>query len=76
MTSWTGTSHKDLEVSVGNIYTEYQLIHTFLYYFHQCGKYSAQISSNQESLRREENISDQKSLSVSNLQINYLNLDN
>ena len=34
-----------LSVSVGNIYSEDQLMHTFLDNFHQGGKYSAQIAS-------------------------------
>ena len=33
-----------LSVSVGNSYSEYQLMHSFLDNFHQGGKYSAQIS--------------------------------
>ena len=37
----------DLSVSVGNSYSEGQLIHTFLDKFHQGGKYSAQIASHQ-----------------------------
>ena len=37
----------DLSVSVGNSYSEDQLIHTFLDNFHQGGKYSAQIASHQ-----------------------------
>ena len=41
-----------LSVSVGNTYSEDQLIHTFLDNFHQSGKYSAQIASNQAELRR------------------------
>ena len=46
----------DLSVSVGNNYSEDQLMHTFLDNFHQGGKYSAQIDSHQEELRREENL--------------------
>ena len=65
---------QDLSVSVGNIYSEYQLMHTFLDNFHQGQKYSAQIASDQAELRREENFTDQKSLSISSLQTNYLNL--
>ena len=42
--------------------------------FHQGGKKSAQISSLQAELRREEKFTDQKSLSISSLQANYLNL--
>ena len=45
-----------LSVSVGNSYSEDQLIHTFLDNFHQGGKYSAQIASHQAELRREENL--------------------
>ena len=42
-----------LSVSVGNTFSEDQLIHIFLDKFHQDGKYSAQISSHQAELRRE-----------------------
>ena len=42
--------------------------------FHQGGKYFAQIASHQAELRREENITDQKSLSISSLQTDYLNM--
>ena len=45
-----------LSVSVGNIYSEDQLMHTFLDNFQQGGKYSAQIASHQAELRREENL--------------------
>ena len=41
-----------LSVSVGNSYSEDQLMHTFLDNFHQGGKYSAQIASHQAELRR------------------------
>ena len=41
-----------LLVSVGNSYSEDQLMHTFLDNFHQGGKYSAQIASHQAELRR------------------------
>ena len=44
---------KYLSVSVGNSYSEYQLMHTFPDNFHQGGKYSAQIASHQAELRRE-----------------------
>ena len=49
-----------LSVSVGNSYSEDQLIHIFLDNFHQGGKYSAQITSHQAELRREEKFNDQK----------------
>ena len=55
---------KALSVSVGNTYSEDQLMYTFLDNFHQSGKYSAQISSHQAEFRREENFTDQKSLSI------------
>ena len=45
-----------LSVSVGNSYSEDQLMHTFLDNFQQVGKYSAQIASHQAELRREENL--------------------
>ena len=45
---------QDLSVSVGNSYSEDQIMHTFLDNFHQDGKYSAQIASHQAELRREE----------------------
>ena len=54
-----------LSVSVGNNYSEDQLMHTFLDNFHQGGKYSVWIASNQVELRREENSTDQKSLTIS-----------
>ena len=45
-----------LSVSVGNSYSEDQLMHTFMDNFHQGGKYPSQIDSHQEELRREENL--------------------
>ena len=51
-------------------------MHTFLDNFEQGGKYSAQISSQQVELRREEKFTDQNSLNISSLQTAYLNLDN
>ena len=48
---------------------------TFLDNFHQGGKYSTQIANHQAELRREENFTDQKSLNISSLQTDYLNLD-
>ena len=64
-----------LSISVENSYSEYQLMHTFLDNFHQGGKYSAQIDSHQAELRREDKFTDQKSLSISSLHTDYLNLD-
>ena len=65
----------DLSVSVGNSYSEDQIMHTFLDNFHQGGKYSAQIAIHQAELRREEKFTDQKSLNILSLQTDYLNLD-
>ena len=50
-------------------------MHTFLDNFHQGGKYSAQIASQQAELRREEKCTDKKSLDISSLQTDYLNID-
>ena len=50
-------------------------MHTFLDNFHQGGKYSAQIAIHQTELRREEKLTDQKSLNISSLQTDDLNLD-
>ena len=47
----------------------------FLDNFHQGGKYSTRITSHQVELRREGNFTNQKSLSISYLQIDYLNID-
>ena len=43
--------------------------------FHQGGKYTAQIANHQAELRREENFTDHKYLSVTSLQNDYLNID-
>ena len=48
---------------------------TYLDNFHQGGKYSAQIAIHQAELRREEKFTDQKSLNISSLQTDNLNLD-
>ena len=50
-------------------------MHTFMDKFQQGGKYSAQIDSHQAELRREEKFTDQKSLNISSLQTDYLNID-
>ena len=49
-----------LSVSVGNSYSEDQLMHKFLDHFYQDGKYSAHIASHQAELRREEKFTDKK----------------
>ena len=64
-----------LAVSVGNIYSEDQIMHTFLDNFQQSGKYSAQLDSHQPELRREGKYPDQKFLNISSLQTEYLNID-
>ena len=51
-------------------------MHTFLDNFQQGVDYSAQIVSHQSELRREEKFIDQNLLSISDLKIDYLNLDN
>ena len=66
---------QDLSVSVGNSYSEGQLMHILLDKFHQGGKYSARISSHQAELGREKTFTDQKSLSITSQQTGYLNLD-
>ena len=47
-----------LSVSVGNSYSEDQLMHTFMDKFHRGGEYYDQIASHQAELRREENFTD------------------
>ena len=65
----------DLSVSVGNSYSEDQLMQILLDNFHQCGKYIAQIASHHAELRRERNFTDQKYLSITSMQTDYLNID-
>ena len=48
-------------------------MHIFMDNFNQGGKYSDQRASHQAKLRIKENFTDQKSLSVSSLQTDYLN---
>ena len=48
-----------LSVSVGNSYSEDQIMHTFLDNFHQSRKYLAQLASHQAELTREEKFPDQ-----------------
>ena len=65
---------QDLSVSVGNTYSEYQLMHIFLDNFHKGGKYSDQITSQHAELKRQGKYTDQKYLSGSSLQADYLNI--
>ena len=64
-----------LSNSVVNSYSEDQLMHTYLDNFYQRRKYSAQLAIHQEELRREEIFIDLKTLNISPLQTEYLNLD-
>ena len=57
-----------------NSYTEYHMMHTFLDNFQWGGKYSSHMARRQAELRIEETFIDKKSLSISDLQIDYLNL--
>ena len=50
-------------------------MHILLDNFHQGGKYISQIESRQAELIREERYNDQKSLSITYLQTDYLNID-
>ena len=43
-----------VSVSLGNSYSEDQIMHTFLDNFHQSGNCSAQLASHQAELRKEE----------------------
>ena len=49
-------------------------MHICLDNIHQGGKYTAQISIQKEELRRDEEFTDRKSLSITYLQTDYLNL--
>ena len=63
-------------ILVGNIYSAGQLMHTFLENFQQVGRYSAHIKRRQSEFRRKEKCVDQKSLSISALKNDFLNLEN
>ena len=65
-----------MKVSAENSYTEDHLMKTFSDNLQKWGNYYAQIEINQAELRREEKFIDHKSLTISDLQIDYLNLDN
>ena len=66
---------QDLSVSVGNSYSEDQIMHTFLDNFHQSGKYSARLEIHQAELRRDEKFPEKYFLNISFLQTDYLNLN-
>ena len=61
--------------AIGKNYSEDQLMHILLDKCSRHNKYSAQIASHQAELRREKRVTDQKSLSISYLQTDYLNID-
>ena len=50
-------------------------MHIFLDNFHQGGEYFSQIASHQTELRIEETFTNQRSLSISSLQTDYLNME-
>ena len=63
-------NYKNLEISVGNSYSEDQLMQNLLDNFQQGGKFSDHITSHQVELSREKNkFIDQQILSISDLQI-------
>ena len=62
-------------LSVRNNYSEDQLMHIFLNNFRQSEKYSTQIASHQEELRREGEFTDPKSLYFSSPQTHYIIID-
>ena len=66
---------QDLSVSVGNSYSEDQLMHIFLDNCHQGVKYTSQIARHQADSRIEEELMDQKYLSITSIQTDYLNLE-
>ena len=67
---------KALEIPVGNNYSEEQLMHILSDNLQQGGNYSSWIASHQSELMTEERFVDQKSLSISDLKNDYLNLEN
>ena len=64
-----------LSVSAENSYSKDQIMYIFLDNFHQGGKYIAQIASHQAELKIEKTFTDQKCLSITSLQTDYLNID-
>ena len=65
-----------MEISVVNSYSGDKSMHTISDNLYQGVKYSDQIEIHKAYLRREENFVYQKSLSISALKIDYLNLEN
>ena len=58
---------EDLSVSMGNTYSEDQLMNTFMDNYRQGGKYYDKTESHQAELSRGEIFTDQKYLSISSL---------
>ena len=52
------------------------MVNTFFTNYQQGVKYSAQIESHEAEMRRKGKVIEKKSLSISDLQIDYLNLEN
>ena len=60
---------------MGNTYSEDQLMNTFMDNYRQGGKYYDKTESHQAELSRGEIFTDQKYLSISSLQTDYLNME-
>ena len=60
-----------MAISVGNSYSEDNLMHTFLENSQNVVKYYAQIASDQAELIEEEKFADKKPLSISDLEIYF-----
>ena len=65
-----------MDISVGNSYSEDQLMQTALENLQQGGNYYDQIIRHQAELRGEENFIRQKSLSISEFQMDDVSLEN
>ena len=65
-----------MEISVENSYGKYHLMQNLLDNLQKGVKYSAQVAIYQAECKIEEKFIDQKLLSISDLQMDYLNLDN
>ena len=68
-------SAQAFSISVGNGYFENQLMHIFLNNFYQGGKYTSEIAIHQAEIKRQEIFTNQKYLSITFLQTDYLNFD-
>ena len=68
--------YKAWAISVGIRYTEDHMMHSFTDIFQQGGKYSVQIKKPLIIFEKRRKIIDKKSLSIPDLQNDYLDLDN